>query len=1483
MKKYKIGFDIGSDSVHGIVIDEDDNIFYSPESHMHFGNPAEVLKEVYEKIIDKIGFENINSISFTGSVGKFLAEKLSASFFYDTITIPSGLEVIAPESDYNIHIGAKDSYFFTRENVIINDRRQAFIPDHGTGTKCGGGSGILITKQCRRFYEHLFPIKLGDNKKENRAILQKQLKNIFEKAASEATTAEKFIDVGGRCGVVIQSDMIHLQNIGEQIQNILNGMLWRVVKNYKCDVLKTRTLERNRKAVVTGGVFANRNLAKMFEKEIGVKIEIPKNFEKVGAIGAARKTEGKSKIFCPEDLNSIAQAEREKIRLAPPLSSVLDKIIIYEEKKHIDKKEDLLIYENFEQKDKIEVLIGLDGGSTTTKAIIAKANNLKIVAEICLYTNGRPLKTAQDLFRQIKDNLGEKIVIIGMAYTGSSGAFYHKLFTDQRKNPEKPCLDIIKDEITCHALGVKHFNSNVDTIFELGGQDAKFTLFNKDGTVKKSKMNLSCMAGTGQTMHNMVEMLGLDIKTTFHEHALLAKNTPVVDETCGVFTEAGIAKLIATGFPKEEIAAAIAYGFMGGYVNKFVGNEKFGKYASAQGGPFNGKSCLAALALHTGLEIHAFPHRQLFGSLGAVIAIKNRMKRLEKEGVKFESKFRGLGIANTFFEKRVETCSKIVKDSCTIRDCKLQVYRIGEDMIYSGGLCPKGNTETLGKKAPNYVENYKRILDKHLNKYSIGIDQKTEKIRILIPRSLSFLNEKGVFYSALYNKLGFDVAISPESDEEIAGLGINYAHSETCFPVKLAHGHAAYLKEHFRSGKDKILFVNTIASGKERYKYCPYVAAAGFLAKDAIQIDNKDALLPVFHFDNPVYKLEKNLDKDLKRVFGKKFDIKKIRNAIFKAQKAEKEFLDEIYETGEKTIAILKKKGEKIFIGVGRGYTVLDNKASSKIHELFASNGLHFIPALFLKEPNYDIEDIVENMFWVQGKKMIRYSLMIAMDSSLYPVRETNFNCGTDSFILYHEVDIMNRSGKPYLLLQTDGHNSNAQFGTRTLANFEVVKNHQALETEINEYKKKAPVIEFKNRTIGVPQMGDSANVLVGAFRALGFKSELIATQTKMSQELARKFVTTNTCRPFSFQLGDTLAWLYELKEKGIDPNKNAAVFEPKAKGPCRFGQYSVMLRRFFDENGFTGVPVISPDGDNDYNDIPLPRNKLLKLLTLCIKGFICNDILYDALLRTRPYEKEEGMAEKVYDKLRQLLYGLIEKNASTSQLVSFLNKAKIELEKLIDPKKERRPLVAMNGEIFVRCHPKANQDSIKLLEKFGLEIVMATPSQWIEYVNKCSLAYFKQAGEWKKWAASLIKKGYIKNINRRLFAPFSSYLSDRKPHDPEHIIDSAQNAFIYEKLISGESPLSIGEAYMFAQGKTHNISGIYHVGPFGCMHETTATSQIQSLIQKKRTESKNIEERIIPFMDGVFGDSELPNLEAEIAAFADKCYLKQKLNSKSN
>ena len=852
--------------------------------------------------------------------------------------------------------------------------------------------------------------------------------------------------------------------------------------------------------------------------------------------------------------------------------------------------------------------------------------------------------------------------------------------------------------------------------------------------------------------------------------------------------------------------------------------------------------------------------------------------------------FRGFGVADSTFEKKVENCSACVEDSCSTRDCLLQIYTIGDEKILSGGSCPKGYSSQKTKATPNYVRSYNKILEDHLSGVTTPLQdlKESDRGRVLIPRTLTFLNEKGVFYSALYDALGFQVSVSPESNDEISDLGKSHAHSESCYPVILAHGHSAFLKPYLREGLDKMLLINAIGSkeGEKKSKFCPYVASSGFVTKGSLNLEDEDVLLPIIRFNDSNYPIEDAVKFDLDRVFPGRFSKRKIVNALEEATQRQGEFLDNIYSKGKKIVEKLSEKGEKIYIGIGRGYTLLDPKASSKVHELFSENGLHFIPSFFLHPSSESIDDVADNMFWYQGKNMIRYNLMVAQNPNLFPVRETNFNCGTDSLILIHEEDIMKKADKPHLVLETDGHNSNAQFGTRIRANNEVVSRHKQEEVSRELLSFKHNMLNgLKKRIIGVPYMGDDADILSASIRAIGFNSEVMPSRTPKSLEYARKYVSTNTCRPFSFQVGDHLAWLDSLRERGIDPNKKAATFMAKAEGPCRFGQYSVMLRKYFDDSGFDEVPIFDPSAEGDYLDLRLSKKDLKNVTSLSFKGCFANDVLQNAQFRTRPYELNKGETDRVYTESHNDLVSLIENNSSLKQLRDFMYEQVPLFENIPKNNDDRYPLVQINGEIFVRCHEQANQDSIRLLEENDLEVTLIPISDWINYVNQKTTNVAWDTKNFVGLGKSLLKGLYIKNVSRKLFKPFSEYLKGREFHNPYRVVSTLERDLVFSSAIEGESLVNIGESYAFINGDL-DVDGIYHVGPFGCMHETVTTSRIRSLIERKKRELVDSDTKpstkLIPYIDAVFGESELPNLKAQIALFAENCRLKRDLKKQN-
>ncbi len=839
-----------------------------------------------------------------------------------------------------------------------------------------------------------------------------------------------------------------------------------------------------------------------------------------------------------------------------------------------------------------------------------------------------------------------------------------------------------------------------------------------------------------------------------------------------------------------------------------------------------------------------------------------------------KTNFKGLEVSGLSFERKKEKCSKIISNSCRARDCNLEVYKLGDETILAGGLCPKGNTSTLKKKTPDYIRMYLNILENHLSALTKPLSD-NGKNRILVPRSLTFLNEKGVFYCSIYKNLGFDVCISKESDEEISELGKSYSHSEFCYPLILAHGHAAYLKDNMDGG-DKILLVGAIAEfDKERNKFCPYVASSGHVIRGNLNLNEDQVLIPIIYFNDKNYPIYKSVYDDLRRVFGKKFSEKEVKLAVEKAEIDKNKFIEEVHKKGYEILSELKDKKEKVYLGIARGYTIFDPKACSNVHELFINNGLHFIPSYFVKTDKFDVDDFVENMYWYQGRRMLEMMRYAIDEPNIFPVRLTNFNCGPDSIVYYHEEYLANEFNKPWLVLETDGHNSNAQFGTRILAHDRVVDQYLKNPSNsvfLGDLKKN---IDFKERIIGIPYMGDNSDILAATLRAINLNAEVMPTRTSQSIEIAKKIVSTNTCRPFSFQIGDHIAWLLSLEKKGIDINSKVAILMPTTKGPCRFGQYFAVLRKFFEEKGFFGVTIINPNSANDYSDINLPPMERLLVVRMFFKCNFANELLYNCLLRTRPYEVNKGESDNLYKKAHFELIQLTEKKPSVKKLLIFLKDKLREFENIKKDDSIRYPLVLMNGEIFMRFHELANENSIRLLESNKLEVMLDPLYSWINYVNKNTLTKSMEKNDFQLLSLALIKRAYIKNIGKKLFSPFAFYLKGREFHDIYHFVKNVEKDLIYNSAIEGESAVSIGTAYSFVKGEL-SIDGIYHAGPFGCMQETIATSRIGSLINQNKSHKI-----VIPFMDAVFGDTAIANLDSQIAIFAENCWVRKRMLEK--
>lgn len=273
--------------------------------------------------------------------------------------------------------------------------------------------------------------------------------------------------------------------------------------------------------------------------------------------------------------------------------------------------------------------LGVDIGSISTKGVIIDDNN-KIIAKEYIWTEGNPVKAVRNLVKILKDNLPEKYIIKGIGTTGSA----RKLIGLMLK------ANIVKNEITAHAVGTLTYYPNVRTILEIGGQDSKIILI-KNGIITNYAMNTLCAAGTGSFLSSQAKRLGLKPEE-FGKYALKSNNPVKIAARCTVFAESDLVHKAQVGYPKEDIIAGLCKSVVLNYLNNVGKGKKIEAPIIFQGGVSKNEGVVKYFKETLNEDIIVDENSHLMGAIGiAVLARKNKIGKtysLELEDITFDTK-----------------------------------------------------------------------------------------------------------------------------------------------------------------------------------------------------------------------------------------------------------------------------------------------------------------------------------------------------------------------------------------------------------------------------------------------------------------------------------------------------------------------------------------------------------------------------------------------------------------------------------------------------------------------------------------------------------------------------------------------------------------------------------------------------------------------------------------------------------------------------
>jgi predicted nucleotide-binding protein (sugar kinase/HSP70/actin superfamily) len=283
----------------------------------------------------------------------------------------------------------------------------------------------------------------------------------------------------------------------------------------------------------------------------------------------------------------------------------------------------------------------------------------------------------------------------------------------------------------------------------------------------------------------------------------------------------------------------------------------------------------------------------------------------------------------------------------------------------------------------------------------------------------------------------------------------------------------------------------------------------------------------------------------------------------------------------------------------------------------------------------------------------------------------------------------------------------------------------------------------------------------------------------------------------------------------------NSAFFMPSGTGPCRFGQYHVSHKLLLEKIGLSDVPIFSPTQDvTFYRELSAAGSNFTMTAW---KGIVAYELLTKCLHETRPYEREAGDAEQLYRKYSEKIYKALCRNGKGG-MEDLLGAMRDDFSS-VSRRSEKRPLIGVIGEIFVRSHKFSNEDLVRKIEALGGQAWLAPIEEWIYYVNSMSLrkALIKRC--WSDMMNISLKRLFQKRIEHRYGRRFRGFLKTLEEPSTRKILDNA-SPFVHDSF-EGETVLSVGKAIDLVE---HGAAGIINAMPFGCMPGTIVTALLKAV-----------------------------------------------------
>jgi predicted CoA-substrate-specific enzyme activase len=1281
-----------------------------------------------------------------------------------------------------------------------------------TGNKCASGTGEFFLQQLRRM-------------------------NVSVKEAVELAANSEEFKVSGRCSVFCKSDCTHALNKNIPIGRVSAG-LCRMMAEKILDLLEKVP---NKRIIATGGVTHNAVIMDMLKGGVE-ELYIPEFADCFEAVGAA---------FYALSNKTPLGLDKERI--------FVDGGTSFSQLPPIEMGKPLVRFEDIEIQSANagdELILGLDVGSTTTKAVALRTEDDAIVASVYLRTNGNPVQASRECYAALREQIAVPVSIIGLGTTGS-GRQIAGLHGG---------TDGVINEIIAHAAAAAHFDKEVDTIFEIGGQDAKYTYLT-NAVASDYAMNEACSAGTGSFLEESAgETLGIDYKE-IEGIAIRSKRPPNFNDQCAAFISSDIRTASHEGVAKEDIVAGLVYSVCMNYVNRVKGQRSAGNKIFMQGGVCYNKAVPLAMANLIGKEIVVPPHPGLMGAYGVALEVKDRIEKKLLQPSSFDLK--------TLADREVRYGKRFVcaggTERCD-RKCEINMMIIDDKKFPFGGACnkyynmihhvqfEKGIYDNAAVRQRMVFNDFAAVSADEAVKNGI---KKTKRVGI----NRAFLtNTFYPLYSTFFKSLGLEIVLSPDVNAD----GIKRKRSSFCYPGEIAHGalHSLLLTEPDFVFLPKLveLYVEGMPDRRKEHQctclllQCePYYLKSAF--KDLLQ--KTKLVSPVIDFSKGYESMNETF-ADIAEECG--CGRREGLEAFAAALKAQRAFFAELRKRGAEILKELESDPTRTAVVLlGRPYNAFADEGNLGIPGKFASRGVTVIPWDML---NYDGEPCSMEMNWAMGQNILRSAKVIVRHPQLFGAYITNFSCGPDSFLVGYFRNIM--KDKPSLTLELDSHTADAGVNTRIEAFLDIVARYRALNIPANadapfqkafiDYSGKKPMfvasdgarapLTDKKVHVLFPSMGSlTSDIFAAAFSGAGINASAIPVYDTEVLKVGKGHSSCKECLPLILTTGGLLHYLATRRDK----DEYLIYFMPTCGGNCRFSQYNVYIRSVLEKKRIKDVTLLSLTNENGYAGLEV------KDTLNVMKGTIVSDVMEDIKNALGVLAKDKPSAMKIFYGEWERILALF-RTGKTANLYKLLVDvaAKLKAIPIKYPLREAK-VISLLGEIFVRRDYFAVQDLFERLEKREIIVKRAHLLEWLEYCdwnvqNGIFEADFNFLGKLKFKAQRILQLRAEKKI-KSILAKSGLYMYELTEMDK--IIKYGREFF--DPRLTGEAILVAGT---FFKDILHSIHGTIQIGPFACM----PTRVVEAVLTAEATigNKKSLDKKVLGGAHAGDNVSTLPFLSIE-------------------